>query len=202
MSTEDQLRANPRPWMTDGSIEFIEKHIRPTDHVIEYGGGWSSLWWAARAAWTLTVEADYNWAAKLLVEMARHPELMTKWSLRFVASEWSVNFQNPKKYWTDNAKHINDESARRLEDAYLAVDFSPDVFVIDGSARVRNADIVDEYSAAHESVRMIVIDNMEVMERYTLGKFKTFERHDFPEFDVAKIPIHQNGKWVTSVFVR
>lgn len=42
--TVDALRKNPRPWMTDGAVEFIEKHLLSKDEVIEYGGGWSSLW--------------------------------------------------------------------------------------------------------------------------------------------------------------
>lgn len=36
---ENELRVNPRPWMTDDSIDFIESKLRPTDTVIEFGGG-------------------------------------------------------------------------------------------------------------------------------------------------------------------
>ena len=50
--------------------------------------------------------------------------------------------------------------------------------------------------------RMLVIDNMEWLSRFAAGKFKGFEQHDFHEYDVSKIPVHQNGKWCTSVWTR
>lgn len=188
--------------MTDGSIEFIERHLKSTDKVLEFGGGWSSLWWAARAAWTLTVEADYAWAAKILTEMARHPALMTKWSLRFVACEWSNNFSRPKAYWTKHANLLTPEIADRLETEYFKIDFAPDIIVIDGSARVRNVQEVDKYVSAEKSVRMIVVDNMEWLARFTEGRFLGFTRHEFHEYDLQKIPAHQNGKWMTAVWTR
>jgi hypothetical protein len=200
--TEEQLRANPRPWMTDGAVDFIERNLRPTDRVIEFGGGWSSIWWASRAAWTLTVEADHIWAAKILGEIARHPQLMTKWSMRFVGCEWSNLHTNPKGYWTKNKGVLNPEIADRLETAYMEINFAPDVVAIDGSARARNVVEVDRYLNQNQSIRMIVVDNMEWLARHTEGRFRSFQQYDFPEYDVAKIPPHQNGKWTTSVWLR
>lgn len=200
--TEAELRANPRPWMTDGSIEFIEKNLRPTDRVIEFGGGWSTLWWTRRAAWTLTVEADYSWAAKLLHEMAAHPDLMTRWALRFVACEWSNVYTQPKRYWSKHGSLLTKEIAERMEDAYMHFDFEPNVVVIDGSARGRNTIVADEYIKRTPSVRMIVVDNMEWLHRYTAGRFDDFTQYDFHEYDIEKIPAHQNGKWNTAVWLR
>lgn len=201
--TEAELRANPRPWMTDGSIDFIERHLRPTDKVVEFGGGWSTLWWARRASWTLTVEADFAWASKLLQEMAAHPDLMTRWALRFVACEWSNVFSKPKTYWTKHGSGIlNDDVARRMEDAYFQFDFEPDVIVIDGSARGRNVMVADDYISRTPRVRMVVVDNMEWLHRYTDGRFVGFTQYDFHEYDIEKIPPHQNGKWNTAVWIR
>lgn len=200
--TEAELRANPKPWLTDGSIAFIDRHLRPTDHVLEFGGGWSTLWWAKRAAWTTTVEADYAWAAKLLQEMAAHPDLMAKWALRFVACEWSNVHTQPKRYWTKNAAHLNAEIAERMEAAYMKINEDADVIVIDGSARARNAVDVDSYLKNGSRCRMIVVDNMEWLYRHTAGRFDGFEQHDFHEYDFAKIPAHQNGKWNTAVWLR
>lgn len=160
------------------------------------------MWWTKRAAWTTSVEADYAWAAKLLQEMAAHPDRMAKWALRFVACEWSNVHTRPKGYWTKNAVHMNAEIAERLEAAYMKIDEDADVMVIDGSARARNAVDVDCYLKNGSRCRMIVVDNMEWLHRYTAGRFDGFEQHDFHEYDFAKIPAHQNVKWNTAVWLR
>jgi hypothetical protein len=189
--------------MTDGAIDFIEKNMSATDKVIEFGGGWSSLWWAKRAAWTLTVEADYKWAAKLLHEMSAHPKLMARWSLRFVACEWSNQYTKPKRYWEKYAAGIlSEEVAINMEDHYMRFDFEPDVIVIDGSARGRNVIVADEYIQRTTRARMIIVDNMEWLHRYTAGRFAGFTQYDFHEYDLNKIPVHQNGKWNTAVWIR
>lgn len=90
-----------------------------------------------------------------------------------------------------------------MEESYLVVDFSPDIFVIDGSLRPQCIKLVDQH--VHSPIsrcRMIVVDNMESMDKYTEGKFPGFVQHDFPELDLSKIPAHSNGKWSTSVWLR
>jgi hypothetical protein len=198
----DELRKNPRPWMTDDAIDFIERNLRVTDEIIEYGGGWSSLWWAKRAAFTLTIEADHNWAAQLMHEMAVHPELMTRWALRFVASNWNPDASKPKQYWTANASHLSAETCATMASRYLWIDFEPDVFVIDGSVRPQNIATVDTYIRSHFRPRMIIVDNMESLSKYTIDRFSGFQQYDFPEYELEKIPKHQNGKWMTSVWLR
>jgi len=200
--TEDELRANPRPWMTDGSVEFIENNLRLSDTVLDFGGGWSTIWWARKVSWITTVEADYVWAAKLLHEMAAHPELIAKWQLKFVACEWSNTYLAPKKYWNKNQNIMNDLIADQLESHYMKIYDDPTVIVIDGSSRARNVEEVSRYLAQSNRVRMLVVDNMEWLSRFTAGKFKGFKQYDFHEFDIEKIPVHQNGKWCTSVWVR
>ena len=202
MRSEEDLRANPRPWLTDDSIQFIEANLRPTDRVIEFGGGWSTIWWTRHVAWTLTIEASPKWAAKIISEMSAHPRLLVKWSLRFAAAEWHTKYTQAKNFWTKHARVLSDDIAKSLEDAYLAIEFSPDVFVIDGSVRPGSVHAVDRHVRSHEDTRMIVVDNMESMAKHVEGKFPGFTQHDFPEYDLEKIPAHQNGKWTTSVWLR
>lgn len=203
MPTEEELRANPRPWMTDGAIEFMERSLRPTDKVIEFGGGWSTLWWAARAAWVHTVEASPIWIRTIIQEMAARPELLTRWSARFVASEWHTHYKNPKPFWRNKLPYLNDQNVQKMEAAYLVIDFPADVFVIDGSLRPQCVQLVHEHIESGQSkCRMIVVDNMESMVRHTAGKFPEFKQYDFHEYDMEKIPAHQNGRWCTSVWIR
>ena len=40
---------NPVPWITYPCRAMLERVVRPSDSVFEFGSGYSSLWWAARA---------------------------------------------------------------------------------------------------------------------------------------------------------
>jgi hypothetical protein len=199
---ENELRVNPRPWMTDDSIDFIESKLRPTDTVIEFGGGWSSLFWAKRSAFTLTVEANWEWASKIIMEMSSHPDLMTKWQLKFVPSDWNPDESRLKPYWENNKQFLSPAICSEMTNRYLSIDFDPDIFVIDGSIRPENIKRVDQYLQHSSRVRMIVVDNMESLAPYTINKFSGFKQSDFHEYDIKKIPVHQRGKWCTSVWIR
>lgn len=175
--------------------------MRGTDTCIEYGGGWSSLWWARKCAWTVTLEADHVWAERLLREFGARPDLITKWEMRFVGSDWSTVHTQPKTYWAKHAHLLTPDNARRMEDAYLAVPFAADIIVLDGSVRWRNAEVIDAYVRANPGkVRMIVVDNMESMARPVAGKFTAYREHAFPATNPAMIPTHQR-EHITSVFV-
>lgn len=202
MGKETELRKNPKPWMTQGSIDFIEKNLLSTDTVIEFGGGWSSIWWAKRAKYTLTVEASPEWASLLIKEMMPHPNAMAKWSLRFVPSDWNPTPDQLKPYWKANSKHLTVDSINNLSENYLKIEFDPTVIVIDGSIRPKNIEAVDKYLKTNNTVRMIVVDNMESLRKYTVDNFNGFNQHDFHETDIKLIPNHQNGKWCTSVWIK
>lgn len=203
MITEEELRKNPKPWFTTDSIAFIEEHLDPQYTVIEFGGGWSSIWWAKRAKYTLTVEASPGWAERLIKEMIPHPDAMAKWSLKFVPSDWNPNPSNLKQYWKTNKAYLDETNISNLTSRYLDIDFTPDVFVIDGSVRCLNIDAVDEFlDSKHEKPKMIVIDNTEVYADYAVGKFNGFKQYDFHEKDTSLIPEWQNGAWCTSVWIK
>ncbi len=201
--SEEHLRKNPIPWLTRNSIEFIEKNIKSTDNVLEFGGGWSSIWWAKRVNYTLTVEANPKWASKLISEMSEHPDALLKWSLKFVPSDWNPDHTRLKKYWKSNKKYLNHTAIKQLNNRYLEIDFDPDIIVIDGSIRPLNIKKVNEYLISTKSkVRMIIIDNTEVLKKHTENKFNTFKQYDFNETNISLIPKWQNGKWCTTVWLK
>lgn len=200
--TNEELRKNPKPWMTNKSIEFIEQNLLPTDNVIEFGGGWSSIWWAKRANYTLTVEASPEWAATIIKEMMPHPDAMAKWSMKFVPSDWNPTPNEPKQYWKTNGSHLTEDNIANLTMKYLSIDFDADVIVIDGSIRPINIDVVNQYLKHSNIIRMIIVDNMEFLRKYTIGKFEGYEQYDFHETNLSLIPTHQNGEWCTSVWIK
>jgi hypothetical protein len=197
-ATLDKLLADPTPWMTSGLVKFLDAAVKPDDLVIEYGGGISSLFWAKRAAFTYTVEASPEWAPWLITEMSKRPELLAKWTMQFTPCDWNHSPRNPKIYWQKN--RIDATHAEKLTSIYTAAPFHPDIFVIDGSVRPQCCDFVSQYVEKNPA-RLIVVDNMETMERHTIGRFANYTRVDFEETDQTLIPVHQNGKWCSSVFI-
>jgi hypothetical protein len=63
----------PIPWYTYPAIEYLRRFDLRSRAVFEFGGGNSSLFWAARAARVVTVESDPAWHARL--EAAAAPNL-------------------------------------------------------------------------------------------------------------------------------
>jgi hypothetical protein len=52
---------NPIPWYTFPTIHFLERRLFKDRIVLEFGGGQSTLWWAARAKQVITIEQDKDW---------------------------------------------------------------------------------------------------------------------------------------------
>ena len=196
--------ADPKPWMTEGLIEFVEKGLKPDDVVLEFGGGASSVWWCSRAKYAYTVEASPGWAPTLIQKMSEYPHLLAKWSMLFVPCEWHTSYLRPKRYWQQNAKMMDDERALYLGNIYSRIpqEIIPTVIVIDGSVRPQVVVTTSEYVKSSMEVRMIVIDNMENMRPFTEGRFAGFEEYPFHETDLEKIPKNQKGKWCSSAFMR
>jgi hypothetical protein len=196
--------ADPKPWMTEGLIQFVEQELRPDDIVLEFGGGASSIWWCSRAKYTYTVEASPDWAPTLIEKMAQYPHLLAKWSMLFVPCEWHTSYLQPKRYWKQNAKMIDEEQALHLNNIYSRIpqEVQPTVIIIDGSVRPQTVVTTSDYVKHSTQVRMIVVDNMESMRKSTEGMFTDFKEYPFHEKDPQKIPKHQKGKWCSSAFVR
>lgn len=134
--------------------------------------------------------------------MKQTPDLLTRWVLKFVPSEWNPTSVNLKPYWKKNKSYLSQLSCQLMEDRYVEIDFEPDIFVIDGSVRHKNIVNVDNFLKSSKRTRMVVVDNMETLSSITAGKFSGFKQFDFHEFDITKIPTHQKGKWCTSVWIK
>lgn len=49
---------NPIPWITYPALSILTQLVRPDSRVFQYGGGYSTFWWAARAKEVVTVDHD------------------------------------------------------------------------------------------------------------------------------------------------
>ncbi|WP_395752796.1 hypothetical protein [Prosthecobacter sp.] len=61
----------PVPWITFPALDYLSRLDFSQANVLEYGGGQSSLWWAARAKTVTTVEGRASWAEMI---RSRAPE--------------------------------------------------------------------------------------------------------------------------------
>jgi Methyltransferase domain len=55
----------PIPWYTFPCVHFLERRTYADKVILEFGGGQSTLWWAARAKHVITIEQDKDWHAHL-----------------------------------------------------------------------------------------------------------------------------------------
>jgi len=58
---------NPLPWYTYPAIEYLSQFDWRSASIFEFGAGYSSFFWAARAARVEAVESDPRWHAELSV---------------------------------------------------------------------------------------------------------------------------------------
>ena len=56
---------NEIPWLVPEAVDFIEKNMKPTDKVLEFGVGGSTLWFRKRAAEVLSIDHSQEWADKV-----------------------------------------------------------------------------------------------------------------------------------------
>lgn len=59
-------QGQPIPWYTYPMIAFLEPKDFSRCQVLEFGAGYSTLWWASRAARVVSFEANTEWFQKLL----------------------------------------------------------------------------------------------------------------------------------------
>lgn len=55
----------PRPWLAPAAVSFLDRDLRPSDRMLELGGGASTAWFAERVGRLVTVEPDDAWCAHI-----------------------------------------------------------------------------------------------------------------------------------------
>jgi len=126
---------SPVPWYTYPLIDFLRFRDFSDKHVLEFGGGQSTLWWATKASSVSTLEGDKDWYQKIEQTMPSNVDLRY---VTMVSRE-------------DNVAAVKAE----LND----IDINQyDIIVIDGLYRENMIDIALEYIARGG---IIICDNAE-----------------------------------------
>ncbi len=53
------------PWLVGEAVDLLTTWLRPSDVVVEFGSGRSTLWLAERAGSVISVEHDVAWAERV-----------------------------------------------------------------------------------------------------------------------------------------
>jgi hypothetical protein len=106
------------PWMTMPETQAIETLLNPDWHVLEYGSGASTAWFAARVKRVTSIEHNWRWANAL-------DQLPTNVDLRFVPPEWPLKRKFGPAEPGQFATYVD-----------AADDISPNFVLVDGRDRV------------------------------------------------------------------
>jgi hypothetical protein len=198
-----------RPWYTPKAVSWLEDNIPCNCGLkgLEFGGGGSSIWWAARLDILYTVEANPKWSLVLLHHFRNRPDLLLKWRFKFVPANWhhlpdgSLKLKNE---WARNPELITDDVMKVIEDDYLDVPSGHfDIVMIDGALRAETVNSVASYVRNKGSlISLIVVDNTESENTSQVCNSvipKRFRRIDFHEDNPNNMPQHKIS--TTSIFL-
>ncbi len=62
----DQTGGPEEPWLTREAIGLLDKYLTKDMHVLEFGAGGSSIWFAQRTATVVSIESDVVWYVRIL----------------------------------------------------------------------------------------------------------------------------------------
>lgn len=60
-----ELQDPQAPWLVSSMVDLLDDWLQPTDTVVEFGSGRSTVWFAQRAARVVSCEHDPMWRAKV-----------------------------------------------------------------------------------------------------------------------------------------
>ncbi|MCX7759368.1 MAG: SAM-dependent methyltransferase [bacterium] len=122
---------NPIPWYTYPAIEYLSSLEFSKKNIFEFGGGNSTIWWAKRAKFVVTVEKDKDWYQKITEKVREY----------------------------NNVKLILSEDEESYVSSIKNQGMVFDVVVIDGHWRGKCAKILDESVLNTIDGYMIILDN-------------------------------------------
>jgi len=65
----------PLPWYTYPCIDLLKYRNYEDKIILEFGGGQSTLWWAGKAKYVVTLEGDKEWYEKIKGQMPGNVDL-------------------------------------------------------------------------------------------------------------------------------
>ncbi|WBL41307.1 hypothetical protein PBT90_11120 [Algoriphagus halophytocola] len=158
------------PWISYGSLKFLEKRINKEMKVFEYGSGGSTIYFSRKVKQVISIEHNQEWYSSLKIKLKElginnvkldliSPEKINSLASKAIKSQSSPIWEN-----YDFTKYVN--SINSYENSYF------DLIVIDGRVRI---ECLKNSLNKLKSGGYLLFDNSE-RERYQneLGKLKTW----------------------------
>lgn len=198
----------PVPWFTFSAIEFLERIVRRTDRVFEYGAGNSTLWWQDRVTSVLSIEHDRDWTEALrpkireTVDLRHFPRLIAcDPDHAPVVEHFLTRMRRTNWPDYDEAKVIrrglDDEGFTGYAAAIMKSPEPFDIIIIDGMARRLCAEF---------AVRKVVKDGIIILDNSNRrdydAAFDILQEAGFQQIPFWGLVPGANFMTCTSVFVR
>jgi hypothetical protein len=196
------------PWYTFPAISFLKDIVTNYYKVLEYGSGYSTLYFKNKVRHLVTIEHNPKWAEKLLLENPNldihvvkensgvHPEAQN------VYNNFVDNFiQIRTDMYDHDLKHglINDEFGGYCSMIYQAPEQFYDMVVIDGMARHLCAVMTVESNRLKDD-GIIILDNSD---RWHYNPIQEYLHHKgYGRLDFWGPGWNNHSAWCTSFYSR
>ncbi len=164
---------NPLPWYTYPAIEYLKQFDYRRQKIFEYGCGYSSLFWARRAAKVISIEDN--------------PLYFTRWKQEFAAAE--------------NLDIRHREDGEAYENAILEEEGQFEVIVIDGKRRAECAVAAVAGLAAGGMIILDDSDRINTSEEYAAA-VRTLREAGLIQVDFYGFCPMNNYTKTTSLFLK
>lgn len=108
-------RGEPLPWYTYSCIDLLEHRDYKGRRVLEFGGGQSTLWWAARADSVVSIEGDPEWHAQIAKRKPQNVDLHL------------VSVASKEAFLADVASIVGQDPQREFDVIVIDADYREDL---------------------------------------------------------------------------
>lgn len=171
--------ADERAWITFAALDYLDKWLRPTQRVFEYGGGGSTLFFCKRVGFVATVEHDGQWF-DILTEKIKEKNY-SNWEGVFIPGQPVMDGSPPRPADPDAFRSGGQGFENQSFEAYAKAitRYAPasfDLILVDGRAR---PSCIQQALPYLQPGGLLVIDNAE-RDYYTVAFKEVFSKQFEP----------------------
>jgi len=189
----------PIPWITYSALEFLESNVSSNAKVLEFGAGFSSIFWALRGNDISYLDFNKNWndcISNTLDELGRECLISSKSIFDELSSVYPPFIEEFKQMLSIEERATSANFSNSLNSYILEKIEMANLIVIDGHYR----NFFLEMCARADSKAVIVLDNAERNE-YETGKTAILDAGFFKIDFTGLGPVNPYG-WTTSIFIK
>jgi len=189
----------PIPWITYSALEFLESNVSSNAKVLEFGAGFSSIFWALRGNDISYLDFNKNWndcISNTLDELGRECLISSKSIFDELSSVYPPFIEEFKQMLSIEERATSTNFSNSLNSYILEKIEMANLIVIDGHYR----NFFLEMCARADSKAVVVLDNAERNE-YETGKTAILDAGFFKIDFTGLGPVNPYG-WTTSIFIK